>query len=280
MPRAADQDVLAKTKTGETVLDYQNFSLMIHAPRRLALVTASNVTRDKTLRKPEPGKDYTRKGLSGLGKNDTEKWFLDSRLKPEFQLPDVFFTKDRGAFDKGHLVRRDDVAWGKTYAELRRANGDSYHVTNCSPQVAGFNRSAEGDMNWGDLENTVLSQAASERLCVFAGPVLDKGDQTFTGVGDGGVKLRAQIPSRFWKVIVARVEDGIAAYGFILEQDLTDVQFEFVVPDEFLPTMYPLTEIAKKTGVEFDAGILAADQYDSVRGIELLQRGAAKRKSK
>src|ERR1043165_4727694 len=122
----------------------------MHAKRRLALVTASNVTAEAKLRRPEAGKYYTRKGLSGLGKNDMEQWFQDPRLDAEFQIPDVFFTKDRQAFDKGHIVRRDDVAWGKTYAALKRANGDSYHVTNCSPQVAGFNRSANGEENWGD----------------------------------------------------------------------------------------------------------------------------------
>ena len=35
-------------------------------------------------------------------------------------------------------------------------NGDTYHTTNCSPQVAGFNRAANGEDNWGDLENLVI----------------------------------------------------------------------------------------------------------------------------
>src|SRR6185436_17440413 len=144
--------------------------------------------------------------------------FIDPRMDDKFQIPDVFFTKDRQAFDKGHIVRRDDVAWGNTYDKLRTANGDSYHVTNCSPQVSAFNQSAKGEDNWGDLENHVLSEAASERLCVLAGPVLANNDQVFHGVGDGGVKLRAKIPRRFWKVIVSRVEDGLASYGFVLKQ--------------------------------------------------------------
>jgi endonuclease G len=237
------------------------------------------VTTEPKLRRPEAGKDYTRKGLSGLGKNDIEQWFQDPRLGEEFQIPDVFFTKDRKAFDKGHIVRRDDVAWGKNYAALRRANGDSYHVTNCSPQVGGFNQSAKGDSNWGDLENDVLSQAANERLCVFAGPVLKPRDRVFYGVGAGGVELRARIPSRFWKVIVARLEDdeGIGAYGFVLDQDLSDVEFEFVPAEDFEPVMHPIKRIAEMTGVEFDDVIVAADQYDAVRGVELLQRGRARR---
>jgi endonuclease G len=277
MPTASDPTVLAQTNDGDDVLHYQNFSIRMHAKRRLAFVTACNVTTEPKLRRPETGKDYTRKGLSGLGKNDMEEWFRDKRLKDDFQIPDVFFTKDRKAFDKGHIVRRDDVAWGKTYAALRRANGDSYHVTNCSPQVAGFNQSAKGDANWGDLENHVLSEAASERLCVFAGPVLHPDDRVFHGVGGGGTALRARIPSRFWKVIVARVPEGIASFGFVLEQDLSNVDFEFVPGEDFVPVMRPIVDIAKMTGMEFAPAVVAADQFDAVRGIEIVQRSGARR---
>lgn len=279
-PTAKDPQVLAQDRYGSDVLHYQNFSIQMHAKRRLALITACNVTREPALRKPEPDKLYTRKALSGLGKNDTEKWFLDPRLESKFQIPDVFFTKDRQSFDKGHLVRRDDVAWGRTYDEVRRANGDSYHVTNCSPQVSEFNQSSRGEDNWGDLENHVLSEAASERLCVFAGPILDGSDRVFHGVGDGGAKLLSRIPTRFWKVIVARVEDGIAAYGFVLEQDVSDVQFEFIVSDEFIPTMTRLSEIEDLTGVQFAASVKAADQFDSVRGNEIAQRSGARLRKK
>ncbi|MBI3435689.1 MAG: DNA/RNA non-specific endonuclease [Proteobacteria bacterium] len=278
MPQASDPHVLARTRGGDDILHYQNFSIRMHAKRRLALVTASNVTQAPALRRPEPNEDYTRKGLTGLGKNDQERWFLDPRLDKKFQVPDVFLTKDRQAFDKGHIVRREDVAWGATYALVRRANGDTYHVTNCSPQVAGFNQSSRGEDNWGDLENHVLAQAASERLCVLAGPVLDPADAVFFGVGDANTTLRAKIPSRFWKVIVARVADGIAAYGFVLEQDLDDVQFEFVVPGNFAPVMHPIADIEALTGVTFGASIRAADQYDTVRGAETAARGGARRK--
>lgn len=279
MPNAADSQILAKTKDGDDILHYQNFSLRMHAVRRLALVTASNVTKEKKLRRPDPDGDYTRRGLSDLGKNDQEKWFLDGRLDPKYQLPDVFFTKDRSAFDKGHIVRRDDVAWGQTYAALRRANGDTYHVTNCSPQVAGFNRSASGEDNWGDLENLVLSEAANERLCVFAGPVMRANDTVFVGKGDGGTMLRARIPSAFWKVVVTRGEDGLAAYGFVLEQDLSDVQFtEFAVPANFVKTMRSVAEIGKMAGVKFEKIIIEADRHDTVQGHELAARACIERK--
>lgn len=278
LPKATDPSILAKTSDGTDLLKYQNFSVRMHARRRLALVTASNVTKAAHLRRPEAGKDYTRRGLTGLGPNDQERWFLDTRLDKTMQLPDVFFTKDRQAFDKGHIVRRDDVTWGETYDALKRANGDSFHVTNCSPQVAGFNRSASGEDNWGNLENHVLSEAANERLCVFAGPVLAEDDEVFVGVGDDRTVLRAKIPSRLWKVIVARVDGGIAAYGFVLEQDLSAVQFEFAVPTEFVRTMTAIADIEAMTGVAFGSEIRAADQFETVRGIEIAHRSGARRR--
>ena len=280
MPAATDTSVLARLSGGGTVLHYQNFSICMHAKRRLALFTASNVTGEAKLRKPELGRDYTRKALGGLGKNDQERWFPDSRLDDEFQLPDVFYNKDRTAFDKGHIVRRDDVAWGETYEALRRANGDSYHFTNCSPQVASFNRSNLGDDNWGNLENHVLSEAASERLCVFAGPVLDPSDQVFVGVGDAGSVVRSRIPTRFWKLIVSRVEGGIAVYAFVLAQDLKDVEWEFAVPDEFVLAHYPVTDLQDIAGVKFDRSIVDADQYETSRGAEVARRAGVRLKRK
>jgi endonuclease G len=281
MPSAKQRSVLARGRNGESILHYENFSIAMHAKRRLALFSAANVTEEERLRKPDARKKYTRKALTGLGANDQERWFIDPRLEERFQLPDNFFTKDRQAFDKGHIVRRDDVAWGATYDNLRRANGDSFHVTNCSPQIAEFNRSNKGEANWGDLENLVLSEAANERLCVFAGPVLNDADEVFIGKGDGGITIRAKIPSRFWKVIVSRVEDGIAAFGFVLEQDLSDVQFEeFTVPPEFKPAMYPIQDIEEMSKVRFDASIRRVDQYETLRGAEIRRRAGVSRRGR
>ncbi|ESX18020.1 DNA/RNA non-specific endonuclease [Mesorhizobium sp. LSJC264A00] len=275
MPEATDLSVLAQLKAGGTRLDYQNFSLKMQAKRRLALFTASNVTEESNLREPEKGRNYSRGGLF------SERWFPDLRLDDKYQIPDVFYTQDQGAFDKGHIVRRDDVAWGSTFELLLRGNVCSFHVTNCSPQVEGYNRSDSGEKNWGDLENHVLSEAASERLCVFAGPVLAEDDRTFAGKGPKGTSLRALVPRRFWKVVVARVSDGIASYGFVLEQDLSDTQLEFAVSDEFIGAMYPLTEISEMTGVSFDQSLVDADQYETVRGTEIAMRaGSRKRKKK
>ncbi len=89
---------------------------------------------------------------------------MDWRIPKDHQLPDVFFNEDRGAFDKGHLVRRDDVCWGSTFKDIQKGNGDTYHTTNCSPQTAAFNQAAKGEDNWGDLEDLVGKETRAEKV--------------------------------------------------------------------------------------------------------------------
>jgi len=276
MPRPRTPSAVARTKDGGRVLHYQNFSVVMHAERRIALFTASNVTAEAKLKKPEKNKSYSRKSLSGLGDNDQERWFPDPRLGDEFQLPDVFYTRDDGAFDKGHIVRREDVAWGKTYQSLRIANGDTYHVTNCSPQVAGFNRSAAGKDNWGDLENHVLKGAASERYCQFAGPVLDSGDQVFEGRAGGTNRVRVRIPTRYWKLIVVKTQDGLASYAFVQEQDLSDVPLEFAA-GPFRRFMVSLDELQDLAGVTFPDAVRNGDRFGTDEGVEVAFNAGATR---
>jgi endonuclease G len=137
MPTAVDESRCAPLADGSHVLNYHHFSVVMHKRRRLAMFTASNVDGNPNKKNPEKRKSYTRDALGGLRKSDTELWFTDSRISVQHQLPDRFFTKDQGAFDKGHIVRREDVAWGDTYEAVQFANGDTFHTTNCSPRLPG-----------------------------------------------------------------------------------------------------------------------------------------------
>ncbi|MEA3292073.1 MAG: DNA/RNA non-specific endonuclease [Pseudomonadota bacterium] len=270
LPTPRNMTDLVRMADDSHVIPYNNFSVAMHAGRRLALYTAANVDASRTAKRPgeKPDNAYTRKGLSGLGKNDREKWFGDPRLRANEQLPDKFFTRDRTAFDKGHVVRRDDVAWGATYDEMRCANGDTYHVTNCSPQVLGFNRSSRGLDNWGDLENLVLGQADTERLAVFGGPVLDADDPIFSGVDTEG-PVAVKIPRRYWKLIVAEKGGALQSFGFVLEQDLSNVELEFTVPQRWEQFMKPVDEIEDLARIDFDQVIREADQAGTPNGESL-----------
>lgn len=230
-----------------TELKYRHFSVWMQRERRLALYTAANVDWRKR-RKVVDGQATSRDGLAGWPPNNKfrELWVEDPRMDSRYQLPDIFYTEDRGAFDKGHIVRRDDVCWGEHFEEIQMANGDTFHVTNCSPQIKPFNQGQYGQENWGDLETAIanVTKADVEAACVFAGPIFGRTDRWFRGKDQSGA-ARIQIPDRFWKIVVVKGEQDFEAYGFILGQDVTAItEAEFYVTDEWKAAWKPVTTIA------------------------------------
>lgn len=227
-------------------LKYRHFSAWIQRERRLALFTASNVDwrqRPKLV----DGKPTTRDSLAGWPPDNkfAELWVDDPRMEARYQLPDSFYSDDRGAFDKGHLVRRDDVCWGETFEEIQMANGDTFHVTNCSPQTKAFNQGLAGQENWGDLEVAIakITKRDAQAACLYAGPVFAPDDRWFRGKIDGS-PARIQIPTRFWKIVVVKVGSAFQAYGFILDQDIRAVtEAEFAVTSEWMAAWKPVKAI-------------------------------------
>lgn len=213
----------------------------MHRTRRLAIFTASNVDWRREMRTID-GRTPTRLELTGLADATPEEWVTDPRIAGTAQLSDAFFTRDGSAFDKGHLVRRDDVCWGASFEEMQKSNGDTYHVTNCSPQRASFNRASQGGDNWGDLENLVRSETRSEKAIVFSGPVLADLDRTFAG-RDAAGEVLVQIPSQYWKIIVVNTGGTPQVFGFVLEQDLSDVALEMTVPVAWRKHLRPVADI-------------------------------------
>ena len=268
MPTVKDEDAISQLADGSHDLRYEHFTVVLNKRRRLAQFTASNVDAALDKKEPEPGKKYDRKTLGGFGKNDSERWFTDPRIPAIDQLPDRFYTNDRGAFDRGHIVRREDVCWGDSYDQVRRANGDTYHVTNCSPQVAGFNQSRLEGI-WGELENLVLKQAETERYCVLAGPILEKDDPVFVGKDDVGA-VQIPIPRRFWKIVVARSGDELQTFAFLLDQDLSDTHFEgveFAIDADWRRRMISVAQLDKLIPqITFPAELRHSDQIDAEPG--------------
>lgn len=262
MPQLTDagREVAAPLEDGSFELKYHKFSIVMHKHRRLALLSAANIDWRRQRRELD-GHKPTRKELTGLPPNTAEEWANDPRIADAHQLPDVFFTEDRASFDKGHLVRRDDVVWGTSFSEMQKANGDTYHVTNCSPQTAAFNRSLDGVDNWGDLENLVQKQTKQWRAVTFAGPVFTDDDPVFVGEDLAGA-VRIQIPRRYWKIVVVRGDAGAEAYGFVLEQNLDDVDLEMAVPERWRRFTKTIAEIeAMCDGLLDLSHLVAFDQH-------------------
>lgn len=227
----AARNLRARPGTDPTVVDYHHFSLVIDAPRRLALYTAVNVDGARSRR---PDRD--------------DRWLFDPRLVREVQVGNELYS--RNDFDRGHLVRRLDPAWGST-SEARKANDDTFHYTNCAPQHMRFNQNAS---TWLGLEDYLLNQAKADgsRVTVFTGPVLEDGDPVYRGV---------RIPLAFWKVVAFQRTDGhpSATAYLISQRDLVSG----IVRESFVPTTHQVAvrRIIELTALDF-THLASADPLD------------------
>lgn len=139
----APRDELYEGPGGRLILKYHHYSLVMHRERRLAMWTAANVDYSESKRR------FTRDELG----DDT--WKPDPRIPIEAQIEDVEFYDPAKKFDRGHLLRRDDSAWGETEKEEEFANSDTFHWTNCTPQHEHFNRHMFQYRGiWGGLRTT------------------------------------------------------------------------------------------------------------------------------
>jgi endonuclease G, mitochondrial len=172
-------------------LKYQHFSIVMNAARRMAFFTATNIDGSTWV-------DIDRDTGLPREAEAREVWFDDPRVAAEAQCAQDLYDEQRPrrVFDRGHLVRRQDPTWG-TPSRATRANADTFHFTNCTPQESLFNQRAQF---WQGIENYVLdnAKAEKERVIVFTGPVF---------AGDDPPYRYVHVPMSFWKVLV-RVEDG------------------------------------------------------------------------
>jgi endonuclease G len=168
------------------VLDYHNYSIIQHAERRLPIFTASNIHGKKM-------KELSRKSIFPSGR---DRWLKDERIDYSHQWGSELYSAKAYDFDKGHMVKREDVQWGKDDDDAREAAQSTFFYTNSAPQHAKVNRSI-----WLRLENFILhEETVGEELkvIVMTGPVLQPNDPIFV------VEVREQevrLPTLFWKVI-------------------------------------------------------------------------------
>ena len=72
---------------------------------------------------------------------------------------------------------------------------DTFHFTNCAPQMAGFKKT------WLDMENYLLENTRRPRArdTIFSGPVFSETDQIYRNV---------PTPSGYWTVVAFLREDA------------------------------------------------------------------------
>ena len=237
------------------MIPYYHYSLVMNADRRLVAWAACNVDYSTAARKHTK----TRKEYGG------ENWRLDPRIAIQsagMQLEDAHFYAPAKKIDRGHIVRREDGAWGTTAKEAEFGNSDTYHWTNCTPQSEGFNQSGKQGI-WGQFEEHIQAEVKAEggRMSVFAGPVLNPDDPEH-GYEEGAT---IRVPMEFWKVVACvSKENGQKvkrSYGLVFDQTepVERLGYERMNMDDYEIYQMPLTEITKKTGVVFDPTLLAVD---------------------
>ena len=203
---------------GGTRLDYMHFSITMSRSRRIALYVGANIDGQTQVEVPRT--------------NDS--WSYDGRLPVTAQIGEELYA-DNG-LDRGHLVRRQDPNWGD---EAEVANKDTFHFTNCSPQMSGFNQKT-----WLELENYILDNTRrwKARATVFTGPVFSEDDRVYRGV---------KIPTAFWKVVAYMGDDGKpSASAYMIDQSRELGQLDLIF-GQLRTYQRSVIQIEKLTGIRF-----------------------------
>jgi endonuclease G len=221
------------TGTPDNRLDYTHFSLTMSAHRRLALVVGVNIDGARSIELAR-GRDA---------------WAYDGRIPQAAQVGEELYADN--LLDRGHLVRRQDPNWGP---DAQTANADTFHFTNCSPQMAAFNQKT-----WLELEDYILDNTRrwKARATIFSGPVLQEDDPIYRSV---------QIPKAFWKVVAYRGDDGkpsASAYTIDQRGELGKLDLVFGALRTYQRSV---TQIEALTGINFGA----LSDYDGFSNEERL----------
>ncbi|MFG1288251.1 DNA/RNA non-specific endonuclease [Xanthobacter versatilis] len=225
------QKVVPVVGSEEGLLDYEHFSVVMHADRRLAMFVAVNIDGAASV-------DLHR---------DRDRWSLDGRIPDAAQIGEDLYVDN--ILDRGHLVRRQDPVWGASAAQ---ANDDTFHFTNCSPQAANFNQKT-----WLSLEDYVLGNARIQdaRVTVFTGPVFRSSDRLYRGV---------QIPTAYWKVLSFVSDAGRpSSTAYIVDQTIELGELEATF-GRFKTYQRSVVSIERLTGLSFNG----LDRFDGFSNEE------------
>lgn len=190
-------DVAVVAGTTDNVARYVNYSLVQSKSRGFPYFTAANI--DGRLFKKVTRKD---------------NWRKDQRLENTVQWGKELYGALKSNFDRGHLVKREDVQWGSTVLEAQNAADSTFFFTNAVPQHADLNQKI-----WADLEDYILHTESVKnnlRIMVFTGPVLSPADPAFVTQVNG---TKVKLPVLFWKVVVfTKGDNQLYRVGFLMGQ--------------------------------------------------------------
>lgn len=227
------KDMLKLLNSDEMELKYMHFSVIMSKSRKLPMITATNIS-----------------GLESKKIGRVDKWFLDGRISESQQFGNELYLHNR--LDRGHMVRREDPIWGEN---AETANLDTFHYTNCCPQMDVFNQ-----QTWLGLENYILQNARTHNMSVsvFTGPFFTHNDMTFKESG-------ARIPNAYWKVVAFISETGLpsaTAYKISQEKELAELEFAY---GQYKTYQISIQEVMDNTSIDFSELL----QYDGFSQNEI-----------
>jgi len=199
-------------------LDYLHFSVTMSVSRRMAAYVGVNIDGSATVK---------------IGRT-SDRWSLDGRIAPEQQIGEELYAGN--GLDRGHLVRREDPNWGP---DAQIANDDTFHFTNCAPQMSGFNQ-----RTWLGLESYLLDNTRRwrERITVFSGPIFHEDDLLYRGI---------QLPTAYWKVVAFLDDDGKpSATAYMIDQVRELATLEAVF-GAFKTYQRSIRQIERLTNIDF-----------------------------
>ncbi len=201
------------------ILKYPNYSVILNAERKFPFFTASNIH----------GKQFRQISRKDLFKGGNDRWLKDRRIKYSQQWGSELYSARKSDFDKGHLVKREDVQWGRSNRAAKEGAVGTFYYTNAAPQHARMNRAI-----WSDIEKYILHSETvtfNLKISVFTGPVLRDDDPVFISkVRDEQVR----IPSLYWKLIYYSKDNAtVQRVAFLVGQLSLLESDEIVVPVVF-----------------------------------------------
>ncbi|MGQ0580318.1 MAG: DNA/RNA non-specific endonuclease [Reyranella sp.] len=312
--KIAARNLHAKPGEDPFELKYHHYSVVMNGKRRLAFVSAVNIDGAQA-------KDFNRqKGtisdpFEDGGQEASEQWFADERIKPNQQTPPDFYqgqttfdtqgkrtTNKRSTahlynlFQQGHLTRRQDPIWGDDDELIKFSNADTFHVTNCAPQIGFFNmgmarkeslafdekatpkktKSKQGKtsshpggiLHWRALEEYVQTNARADRgkVTVFTGPIFNDGKDYAWDRGRADMK-GFKAPREYWKLILRKEKGDLQATALLANQspligsrlpEKLDPRVTYGAVDQY---HLSIAELESRTKLDFGSTVREADTY-------------------
>ena len=171
------------------------------------------------------------------------------------------FTSDPyrfSGYDHGHIIASADRA----YSFNKRANTQTFYMTNMQPQVNGFNAKV-----WANMEAQVRrwnNNSFRDTLYVVKGGTIDRWDQIITTIGSGQNKI--PVPKYFFMALLCKkntnsTTGGYRALGFWIQHKSNS-------DTDLRPYVVSIDELERLTGIDFFCNL--PDQYEQI--VESLSR--------